>query len=109
MVFLGYTEELINVSIDSYNILNKNQKSLLKALIKISTNNKVVSGVKELSNLIGVTNTTVSSALSVLEGNKIIQDITRRGIIFTGCVINKSKIDEIITYYQTKKTFLEKI
>lgn len=105
---IEYTEELLNKSIDSYSLLNKNQKKLLKAMVKISINGNVAVSVKDLSHLVNVSNATILKALLVLEKNDIINNITRRGIIFTGCSINKQKLNEIILYYKTNKSFLDK-
>lgn len=102
------TEELLNESIDNYSLLNKNQKKLLKALVKISINGDVAVSVKDLSHLINVSSATVLKALLVLEKNNIISNITRRGIIFTGCSINKQKINAIVLHYKTNKSFLDK-
>lgn len=105
---IEYTEELLNKSIDSYSLLNKNQKKLLKAMVKISINGNVAVSVKDLSHLVNVSNATILKALLVLEKNDIINNITRRGIIFTGCSINKQKLNAIILHYKTNKSFLDK-
>ena len=102
------TEELLNESIDNYSLLNKNQKKLLKALVKISINGEVAVSVKDLSHLINVSSATVLKALLALEKNDIINNIIRRGIIFTGCSINKQKINTIVLHHKTNKSFLNK-
>jgi Mn-dependent DtxR family transcriptional regulator len=106
MLILEYPIELIHKSIDGYSLLNKNQKLLLKALIKISNNLTVLTTIKDLAKILGVTNTTISNSLAALQKYSLILNITKRGVIFTGCEINKAEIDRIILIY--KKTRLEK-
>ena len=105
---IEHTMSLLNTAIDNHSLLNKNQKNVLRALIKLSLDYEVVASIKDLNQLTGVTNTTIASALSFLEKNKIIENLIRRGVIFTGCSINKSKLDEIVIRYNTKKDLLEK-
>jgi len=108
MISKNNTNASLNTAVDDYSLFNKNQKNILKALLQLSINNDVIVSIKDLNKLTGVTNTTISSALSFLEKNNIIEQITRRGVIFTGCKINQLKIDDIMVRYQTKKTILEK-
>ena len=107
MPVLEYSIELINEAIDGYSLLNKNQKALLKTLIKISTNLTVLTTIKDLSKILRVTNTTISNSISALQKHSLILNIKKRGVIFTGCEINKAEIDRIVSIY--KKIKLEKI
>ena len=101
------SEQLIFNSIDSYSLLNKNQKALLKTLLQISSDSVVLNTKKDLARILGVTNTTVSTAIAALKKHSLIFNLKYRGVIFTGCEINKSEIDKMVSIY-TKKQKLKK-
>ena len=94
--------ELIDKAIDNYALFNKTQKNVLKALIRVNMDGYSVISIKELSQKVKVTNTPITNAISKLEQDGVIEDIRRRGIIFTGCRVKQSKITEIINRYNLK-------
>lgn len=94
--------ELIDKAIDNYALFNKTQKNVLKALIRVNIGGYSTISIKELCKRTGVTNAPISKALSCLEQYGVIEDIGRRGIIFTGCRVKQSKISEIINRYKIK-------
>jgi DNA-binding GntR family transcriptional regulator len=53
--------------------------------------------------MVNVTNTPIKNAISKLEQHGMIEDIGRRGIVFTGCRVKQSKISEIVNRYNLKK------
>ena len=91
-------------AIDNYALLNKTQKSVLKVLIKVNIDGYSDITIKELCNKVGVTNTPISNAITKLEKENIIDDIGRRGIVFTGCRVKQSKIAEILNRYKIKNS-----
>jgi len=93
-------------AIDNYSLFNKNQKNILKALVNLSIDGEVITSIADLSQITNLVRATISSALSFLEKNEIIEVIRSRGIVFTGCKINQQKLNEIIIRYQTKKSLL---
>jgi DNA-binding GntR family transcriptional regulator len=95
--------ELINKAIDNYALFNKTQKNVLKALIQVNIDGYSIISIKELCQMVKVTNTPVKNAILKLEQCGIIEDIQRRGIVFTGCKVKQSKISEIINRYNLKK------
>ena len=106
MPFLDHSEQLILSSIEDYSLLNKNQKALLKTLIQMSSDLIALTTIKDLAKILKVTNTTVSTAIAALKKNSLIFNLKYRGVIFTGCEINKAEIDRIVSVY-TKKQNLE--
>ncbi len=94
--------ELIDKAIDNYALFNKTQKNVLKALIRVNIDGYSVISIKELCQKVKVTNTPITNAISKLEQDGVIEDIRRRGIIFTGCRVKQSKITEIINRYNLK-------
>ena len=95
--------ELIDKAIDSYALFNKTQKNVLKALIRVNIDGYSIISIKELCQMVNVTNTPIKNALAKLEQHGIIEDIGRRGIVFTGCRVKQSKISEIVNRYNLKK------
>lgn len=95
--------ELLEAAIDNYFLLNKTQRKVLKSLVKVSIDNISIISIKELNKMTGVTNTPISNALSKLKAEGIIEDIQKRGKVFTGCKIKQSKISEIINIYSKKQ------
>ena len=100
--------ELVELAIDDYSLFNKTQKNVLKALIRVDFDGCSIISIKDLCKAVSASSTPVSNALSFLEKEKVIEDIKHRGVVFTGCVINKEKITDIISRYKTKKLLLEK-
>lgn len=94
--------ELIFKAIDNYALLNKTQRELLKVLIKVNIDGYSDISIKELCQKVNVTNTPISNAINKLEKEGIIEDIGRRGIVFTGCRVKQSKITEILNRYKIK-------
>ena len=94
--------DLTYKAIDSFASFNKTQKLVLKSLIKLNIDGVSVVSIKDLCSLSGVTNTPVSNALLKLEEEGVISDISRRGVVFTGCRVKESKISEIIERYKIK-------
>lgn len=101
MTYLDNVEE-IKLAISSYNILNKTQKNVLKELVRTCMNGESIISIKQICKSIQTTTSPVSKAINSLEELGIIEDITRRGIIFTGCKIKESKINEIVARHKTK-------
>lgn len=101
MTYLDNVEE-IKLAIAGYNILNKTQKNVLKELVQVCMDGKSIISIKEICQSIETTTSPVSKALNTLEELGIIEDITRRGIIFTGCKIKESKINEIVARHKAK-------
>lgn len=94
--------ELIFKAIDKFASLNKTQKEVLKVLIKVNIDGYSDITIKELCNKVNVTNTPISNAINRLEKEGIIEDIGRRGVVFTGCRVKQSKISEILNRYKIK-------
>lgn len=94
--------ELTLKAIDHYALLNKTQKAVLKILIKVNIDGYSDITIKELCQKVGVTNTPITNALLKLEKENIIEEIGRRGVVFTGCRVKPSKINEIINRYTVK-------
>lgn len=95
--------ELINKAIDNYALFNKTQKNVLKALIRVNIDGYSIISIKELCQMVNVTNTPIKNAISKLEQHGMIEDIGRRGVVFTGCRVKQSKISEIVNRYNLKK------
>lgn len=98
---------LILEAIDNYSLFNKNQKNILKALINLSVDGEVIASIADLLKITKSARATISTALSFLEKNEIIEIVRSRGVVFTGCKIKQPKLSEIIIRYQTKKSLLE--
>jgi DNA-binding transcriptional regulator YhcF (GntR family) len=99
--------ELLDQAIDDYALLNKTQRKVLKALIKVNVEDYSIISIKELGKIVQATATPISNAISKLEKEGIIEDIQRRGVVFTGCKIKQSKISEIINRHKIKIAQLE--
>lgn len=107
MTYLQRLESL-EQAIDNYFLLNKTQRAVLKALVKVSIDDYAIISIKELRQMINVTNTPISNALTKLQEEGIIEDIQHRGIVFTGCKIKQSKISEIVNRYNIKQNLENK-
>lgn len=94
--------KLIFQAIDNYALLNKTQKEVLKVLIRVNIDGYSDITIKELCNKVNVTNTPISNAITKLEKENIIEEIGRRGNVFTGCRVKQSKITEIVNRHTIK-------
>jgi len=100
------SSNIVNQAIDDYNLLTKSQKKILKSLIQLSVNNEVIITIEELSKINQVTRATVTTALELFSKKNIIIIPDTTGIRFSSCVINHTKIEEIVQHYNNKSKLL---
>jgi hypothetical protein len=99
--------DLVCDAIEDYNIFTKSQKKILKSLIKLSVNNKVVVTIPELMKINCTTRATVATALDFFKQNSFINMPDLTGIRFSYCTLNVTKLDEIIKHHQNKIKILK--
>ena len=100
--------ELLKTAIDHYSLLNKTQKNVLKQLIQVCIDGESIISIKELCNAVQTTSAPVSKAITYLEELGVIESISRRGVVFGGCKIKQSKLNEIVERYKAKQPLLKK-
>ena len=100
------SSNIVNQAIDDYNLLTKSQKKILKSLIQLSVNNEVIITIEELSKINQITRATVTAALALFSKINIITIPDTTGVRFSSCVINPTKIEEIVQHYNNKSKLL---
>jgi hypothetical protein len=95
--------EILFSAIDHYNVLTKNQKKILKSLINLSIDGKVVATVNELASFNNTTRATISTAISLYKKLNIIEVPETTGVRFSSCRLKQTKLNEIISHFQNKK------
>lgn len=100
------SSNIVNQAIDDYNLLTKSQKKILKSLILLSVNNEVIITIEELSKINQTTRATVTAALSLFSKINIITIPDTTGVRFSTCIINQTKIEEIVQHYNNKSKLL---
>jgi len=98
---------LVCNAIDDYNIFTKSQKKILKSLVELSVDNKVVATIPELMKINGTTRATVATALDFFKQNSFIDVPDMTGIRFSYCTLNAAKLEEIIKHHQNKIKLLK--
>lgn len=98
---------LVCNAIDDYNIFTKSQKKILKSLVKLSVDNKVVVTIPELMKINDTTRSTVSTSLDFFKQNSFIDIPDTTGIRFSYCTLNNIKLEEIIKHHQNKIKLLK--
>ena len=95
-------------AIDNYSLLTNSQKQVLKVMIQIAINDEVAATIKDLQEISKVTRSSISAAVSRFDEQGIIKLYEIRGGKFTGCMLQRNKLQEIIAHYKNKQKFLRK-
>lgn len=103
---LEENNKLLNEAIDDYSILTNNQKKLLKIMVQIAVNDRVVASIDDLSKLTKTMRATVTAGIALLEKLEIIEVSKLTGVRFSSCTLNQEKLSDIIVHHQNKKSLL---
>lgn len=95
-------------AIDSHSQFSPNQKDVLKALLKLEVGGETAATINDLLSISKCTRATISTAIAYLNKYGVISNTNVKGKKFTGCRINKDKLDVIIDHYKKKKNLIIK-
>ncbi|MCA9385758.1 hypothetical protein KC717_03865 [Candidatus Dojkabacteria bacterium] len=101
-------KELLFSAIDSYALLSRTYREVLKTLIKLAIDDVVVINIKDLSKLSNVSRPAVYAALKVLEKEKLITRNINPGSRLSSFVLKPQKFDDIIKYHSVRENILHK-
>jgi len=101
-------KELLIEAIDSYSLLPKAGRTILKMLINLEIDDIIIISIKELSELSSISRPAVYSSLKILEDNGLIERQVKPGSRLSSFILKPQKFSYILQHYNIRKNIKPK-